>query len=591
LSKKLDYSNLDYIFIFIRLSIYTRVCYSTIKMVGLSSNIGISDTIYNLVNILHFYKIKLMKFKQLKNWSLFSKTFSLVLGSVLLLSVLLLVYLVPALKNRMYENKKEFIQSVVENAYSVVTAYENQHRLGKMTKKEAQEKALWTIRQLRFQGKHYFWVNDLKLIMLMHPFQTKLEQTSLAQVKDHAGNYMFREILEVTEKDGKGFVEYLWTKPGENKPSPKLSYVQRFPKWGWIVGSGIYIDDIEKKLFKIQIRMLFVILFGILIVSILGYLFSQQILNQLGGEPTDAMDVTSKIADGNLTTQIGDGQNTRGLFASLEKMVIKLHHVIGSVSSSAHYVSMGSGELSSSAQMLSEGATEQAASIEETSASMEQIAASIQQSVKHAADTEKIATQAANEAEKGGVAVKEAVSAMKQITSKINIIDEISRQTNLLALNAAIEAARAGDHGKGFAVVASEVRKLAERSQKAAGEITGLSSSSLIVAENAGEMLEKLVPNIQATANLVQKIKMTTGEQESGIDQVNLAIQHLDQVIQQNASIAEEMASTSEELSSQADQLHGTIGFFQIDSAKIKLHDEQNTPNLETSTQPPLMLS
>jgi len=174
--------------------------------------------------------------------------------------------------------------------------------------------------------------------------------------------------------------------------------------------------------------------------------------------------------------------------------------------------------------------------------------------------------KSAADARDGGKAVEATVHAMKEIADKISIIEEIARQTNLLALNAAIEAARAGEHGKGFAVVASEVRKLAERSQKAAAEISELSSSSVEVAEKAGELLNKMVPDIQRTAELVQEISAASREQDTGADQINKAIQQLDQVIQQNASASEEMASTAEELASQAELLQTSISFFRVDS-------------------------
>jgi methyl-accepting chemotaxis protein len=181
--------------------------------------------------------------------------------------------------------------------------------------------------------------------------------------------------------------------------------------------------------------------------------------------------------------------------------------------------------------------------------------------------TEKISIKSSIDAKEGGKAVVETVAAMKEIATKISIIEEIARQTNLLALNAAIEAARAGEHGKGFAVVASEVRKLAERSQSAAGEISTLSTRSVAIAEQAGEMLTKMVPDIQKTSELVQEITASSKEQDTGAEQINKAIQQLDQVIQQNASASEEMASTSEELSSQAEQLQDSISFFNIGSA------------------------
>lgn len=220
--------------------------------------------------------------------------------------------------------------------------------------------------------------------------------------------------------------------------------------------------------------------------------------------------------------------------------------------------------MSATSEEMSQGASEQAAAAEEASSSIEQMTANIRQNADNAMETEKIATQASGDARVGGDAVNQTVSAMKEIADKIMIIEEIARQTNLLALNAAIEAARAGEHGKGFAVVAAEVRKLAERSQKAAGEINELSTSSVEVAEQAGIVLNSLVPNIQKTAELVQEISASSREQDAGADQISKSIQQLDAVIQQNASASEEMASTSEELSSQSDQLAEMISFFKV---------------------------
>ncbi len=214
---------------------------------------------------------------------------------------------------------------------------------------------------------------------------------------------------------------------------------------------------------------------------------------------------------------------------------------------------------------MSQGASEQAAAAEEASSSIEQMTANIRQNADNAMQTEKIATQASGDAREGGDAVNKTVGAMKEIADKIMIIEEIARQTNLLALNAAIEAARAGEHGKGFAVVAAEVRKLAERSQKAAGEINELSTNSVEVAEKAGTVLSALVPNIQKTAELVQEISAASREQDAGADQIAKSIQQLDAVIQQNASASEEMASTSEELSGQSEQLAEMIAFFTVD--------------------------
>ncbi|MDD2852302.1 MAG: methyl-accepting chemotaxis protein [Desulfuromonadaceae bacterium] len=311
-----------------------------------------------------------------------------------------------------------------------------------------------------------------------------------------------------------------------------------------------------------------VIAAGILFSLLIATLIIRNLVKQLGGEPSHIAEIAEKIAAGDLTVSLDSGkQQDTGVFAAMKGMVEKLRVVVGDVMSATDNVSSGSQQLSATAQQMSQGATEQAASAEEVSSSMEQMASSIRQNTDNALQTEKISVKSSVDAKDGGKAVIETVVAMKEIAAKISIVEEIARQTNLLALNAAIEAARAGEHGKGFAVVASEVRKLAERSQSAAGEISGLSSRSVAIAEQAGEMLTRMVPDIQKTAELVLEITASSKEQDSGAEQINKAIQQLDSVIQQNASASEEMASTSEELASQADQLKDTISFFRIDSS------------------------
>jgi methyl-accepting chemotaxis protein len=274
-----------------------------------------------------------------------------------------------------------------------------------------------------------------------------------------------------------------------------------------------------------------------------------------------------EVAGGNLMVELKERSPEDDLMHALSDMVEKLVEVVENVKAAADNVASGSQELSATAQQMSQGATEQAASAEEVSSSMEEMSSSIRQNADNSSQTEKMAVKSAAEAMEGGKAVAETASAMKEIATRISIIEEIARQTNLLALNAAIEAARAGEHGKGFAVVAAEVRKLAERSQKAAGEIGNLSSTSVEVAEKAGAMLTSILPDIQRTADLVQEISASSKEQDAGADQINTAIQQLDNVIQQNASASEEMAATSEELSSQAEQLQSIIAFFKVNGS------------------------
>lgn len=330
----------------------------------------------------------------------------------------------------------------------------------------------------------------------------------------------------------------------------------------WVIMSEIDEDEAFSAVLSLRNQ---IVLWAAVILALLvagAIVFSRIITKPI----IEAVDVANQLSEGDLTAsiEVTSSDETGQLLTALQNMLHKLKDVVGNVRNTSDSVGSGSHEINTGAQNLSQGATEQAASAEEVSSSMEEMASNIRQNADNAQQTEKIAVKAAQDAGEGGKAVGQAVIAMKQIAEKISVIEEISRQTNLLALNAAIEAARAGEHGKGFAVVASEVRKLAERSQGAAAEITELSSSSVDVAEKAGDLLTKLVPDIQKTADLVQEINASSNEQNSGAEQINKAIQQLDQVIQQNASASEEMTSTAGELSVKAEELQSAISFFRI---------------------------
>ncbi|MBF0558349.1 MAG: MCP four helix bundle domain-containing protein [Nitrospirae bacterium] len=310
-----------------------------------------------------------------------------------------------------------------------------------------------------------------------------------------------------------------------------------------------------------------------------------QTLDSVIGPLNVAAEYVDKISKGNIPPKITDNYNGdfNTIKNNLNMMIENLTNFAVQVEDAADQVAGGSEEISASAQQMSQGATEQASSVEEVSSSMEQMASNIKQNADNAQQTEKIAVKSADDAREGGKAVEETVNAMKDIANKISIIEEIARQTNMLALNAAIEAARAGEHGKGFAVVASEVRKLAERSQTAAGEISKLSGSSVEIAEKAGEMLKQIVPAIQKTAELVQEISAASREQDAGATQINKAIQQLDQVVQQNAAAAEEVAASSEELSGQSELLKTTIGFFKVSGNGGAKRKESRTEISSTS--------
>ncbi|UJW85029.1 HAMP domain-containing methyl-accepting chemotaxis protein [Devosia sp. SL43] len=318
------------------------------------------------------------------------------------------------------------------------------------------------------------------------------------------------------------------------------------------------------------------LLIGLLVGSaLLAAIAATWIVLSISRALSSAVRLANEVADGNLsaTASVKGDDEVGDLIKALNAMTQRLREVVSEVTTATRNVAAGSQEMSATAEQLSQGATEQASSTEEASASMEEMAATIKQSADNASQTEKIARQSAADAIASGEAVTNAVTAMQTIAEKIMVVQEIARQTDLLALNAAVEAARAGEHGRGFAVVASEVRKLAERSQAAAAEISTLSGTTVKAAQSAGEMLSKLVPDIQRTAELVEEISAGSREQNAGAAQINTAIQQLDKVTQQNTSAAEEMSATSEELASQAEQLQAAISYFRIDE-RVAARDE-----------------
>jgi methyl-accepting chemotaxis protein len=285
-------------------------------------------------------------------------------------------------------------------------------------------------------------------------------------------------------------------------------------------------------------------------------------------------DALQKLSNGDLTAHLemempGDFNQLKN---SINKTIEKLNQVVVEINESTEQIASASKQVNIAAQSLSAGATKQAVNLEETTAALEEMGGSISQNADNARKTNAVSCKSSNMAKEGGEAVQKTVEAMRHIADKIGIIEDIAYQTNLLALNAAIEAARAGEHGKGFAVVASEVRKLAERSQTAAQEISQISDESVKISERAGSLLGEIVPSIQQTSELIEEISSASSEQDSGISQINLAMSNLDQVTQQNASASEELASASEEMSHQTDRLEELVGYFHVETNGHKKH-------------------
>jgi methyl-accepting chemotaxis protein len=500
-----------------------------------------------------------------KNLSLRKKIF--IPGIVLIVSFALFIglYMIPLLRAELIDEKKMGIKQVIDTSISVLVKINKDFEEGKLSKKDAIELGKQTVKMMRYgaNNKDYIWINDFHPRMIMHPYVKKLEGKDLSEYRDREGLKLFVEMAELCKKQGDGYVTYMWQyKDQKEKIVPKISYVRAFKPWGWVLGTGIYIEDVENQISQLYITIGVLVVAMTLIFFVILYFTTRYIVKPV----SDSLGFAQSIASGDLTgklVRISNDESGR-LSSALNDMQEKLSVVIRKIIESADVLAGSSLEISSTSLSLSESANEQAASLEEVSSSMEEMSSAIAQNAENAQHTEKLAAETSLKAEDGGKAVIEAVAAMKDIADKINIVEDIAYQTNLLALNAAIEAARAGAHGKGFAVVAGEVRKLAERSQKAAKEIGELATESVKIAERAGEYLEEIVPNIKDTSELVQNISTASEQQSTGAGQINESMDQLNEVTQGTASAAEELASTSEMLKSHAVELQNITGFFKI---------------------------
>jgi len=445
--------------------------------------------------------------------------FSLVLG-----------WIYPELKKKMYDAKFVKTQQLVESAYCVLDFYAKQTKTSNLPLKEAQDKAKEAIKNLRYGDNDYFWINDTTPRMIMHPIKTEMNDKDLNDEKDAKGKKLFVAMVDTCKKEGAGFVDYYWTKPNEKTPSPKISYVKLFPEWQWIIGSGIYIDDVEK-----EIRQLFYAIFGVAIVIIIGSLALAVMMAHSIAKPIQ-----------NIVNGLNDG---------------------------ADLVSSASSQVSAASQSLAEGASESASSLEETSSSLEEIASMTKQNADNANQANSLmkeANQVVNKANESMVSLTQSmqeISKASEETSKIiKTIDEIAFQTNLLALNAAVEAARAGEAGAGFAVVASEVRNLAMRAAEAAKNTATLIEGTVKRIKDGSELVNKtnnafseVSKSTSKVGELVGEIAAASNEQAQGIEQVNKAVAEMDKVTQQNAANAEESASASEQMNAQAEQLKSYV--------------------------------
>jgi methyl-accepting chemotaxis protein len=504
-------------------------------------------------------------------------TFSAVVGLVALTAI----FLVSEQKLIM-EERQASVRQAVEAAHGILGYYHGLSTQGKLSEDEAKAQAMQAVRGLRYSGKEYFWLNDMAPKMLMHPFAPALENKDLSGNKDTDGKALFMEMVKVVKEGEAGFVNYQWAKPGSDKPVPKVSYVKGFAPWGWIIGSGVYVDTVRATILSrlaslsAQALVLAAILFAI------GMVISRSLLRQLGGEPGQAADITRRIAEGDLGVAIelktGDESS---LLHAIKGMRDSLAKVVGEVRHGADTIATASSQIAAGNQDLSSRTEEQASSLEQTAASMEELTSTVKQNADNARQANQLAVSASEVAVKGGSVVSQVVDTMasinessRKIVDIIGVIDGIAFQTNILALNAAVEAARAGEQGRGFAVVASEVRNLAQRSAAAAKEIKGLigdsvekvAAGSALVGE-AGHTMEEIVASVKRVTDIMGEITSASQEQTSGIEQINQAITQMDQVTQQNAALVEEASAAAQSLQEQTDGLSQVVGMFRLDAA------------------------
>ncbi len=407
-----------------------------------------------------------------------------------------------------------------------------------------------------------------------HPTPDEVKQIDALKATKQVADAKVAELLTIFSNEKMPALEAFVTKQMYPAIDPVTEAV------GKLIGNQLdAAKEISEQADRIFFRMEMWILALAISITLLGVALSAAVTFAMRRKLNVAVELADKVAAGDLdaTAKAGGNDEINHLIDSLNAMSANLRHIVRDVSETATSVAASSKELLASAEQLSQGSTEQAASTEEASASMEEMAANVKQTADNASTTEQMAARSAQDAEASGVAVGKAVEAMQTIAAKINIVQEIARQTDLLALNAAVEAARAGEHGRGFAVVASEVRKLAERSQSAAAEIGALSGETVKVAQEAGQMLSRLVPDIRKTAELVEEITAACREQDVGASQINQAIHQLDKVTQQNASSSQEVSEASDRLAAQAAQLQSSIAFFRI-SAK---EEEEQAPRVD----------
>ena len=502
------------------------------------------------------------------------------LTAICLIGIGLLVALLLVSERTLIMQERQLgVQQGVESAHSLVSHFHAQVAAGKLTDEAAKEAAKAAVKSLRYSGSEYFWINDMHPTMVMHPIKPELDGRDLTENKDPSGKHLFVEFTQTVKASGSGFVWYLWPKPGSDAPVQKVSFVKGFEPWGWVIGSGVYVDNVDAILTKrLALTGGSTAVLALMLIAI-SLLITRSVIDQLGAEPVVAAALSHRMAQGDLAVRIdlkpGD---TSSLLYSIREMRDGFARLVGDVRQGSLGVAKASAEIAQGDIDLSARTEHQASALEQTAASMQELNSTVQRNADSARQANQLALNASSVAVQGGAVVSQVVETMhginessRRISDIISVIDGIAFQTNILALNAAVEAARAGEQGRGFAVVATEVRSLAGRSAAAAREIKTLISASVERVEagtaqvnKAGATMDEVVTSIKRVTDIMAEITTASNEQALGVAQVGEAVSTLDQATQQNAALVEEMANAAAQLKELADSLVDTVSVFTL---------------------------